>query len=81
MEATAKGSGGDGGESEREKLPPFVRRGGQKDAAPGRGRDSFGLSCARRSLSRPDTLMVMVGGGHFLLIIACLAGFLQLQPR
>ena len=33
-------------------------------------------------VSRPDTLMVMVGGiGHFLLIIACMAGFLQLRPR
>jgi hypothetical protein len=33
-------------------------------------------------VTRPDTLMVMVGGvGHFLLIVACLARFLQLQPR
>jgi hypothetical protein len=32
-------------------------------------------------VNRPDTLMVMVGGmGHFLLIIACLAGFLQKRP-
>jgi hypothetical protein len=32
-------------------------------------------------VSRPDTLMVMVGGvGHFLLIRACMAGFLQLRP-
>lgn len=33
-------------------------------------------------VSRPDTLMVMVGGmAHFLLIIACMTGFLQLRPR
>jgi len=33
-------------------------------------------------VSRPDTLMVMVGGvAHFVLIIACMAGFLQLRPR
>ena len=32
-------------------------------------------------VSRPETLMVMVGGvAHFLLIIACIAGFLQLRP-
>jgi hypothetical protein len=32
-------------------------------------------------VSRPDTLMVMVGGvGHFVLIIACMAGFLQQRP-
>jgi hypothetical protein len=32
--------------------------------------------------SRPETLMVSVGGvAHFLLIIACMAGFLQLRPR
>lgn len=33
-------------------------------------------------LSQPDALMVMVGGvAHFLLIAACLAGFLQLRPH
>lgn len=33
-------------------------------------------------VSRPDTLMVMVGGmAHFLLIVACMAGFIQLRPR
>jgi len=33
-------------------------------------------------VSRPDTLMVMIGGvAHFVLIIACMAGFLQLRPR
>ena len=33
-------------------------------------------------VSRPDTLMVMIGGGaHFLLISACIAGFIQLRPR
>lgn len=32
-------------------------------------------------VSRPDTLMVMAGGvAHFLLIIACMAGFLELRP-
>jgi hypothetical protein len=32
-------------------------------------------------LTRPDTLMVFVGGvAHFLLIVACMAGFLQLRP-
>jgi hypothetical protein len=35
-----------------------------------------------RHLSRPDTLMVMVGGmAHFLLILACMVGFIQLRPR
>jgi hypothetical protein len=33
-------------------------------------------------VSRPETMMVMVGGvAHFLLIVACVAGFLQLRPR
>jgi hypothetical protein len=33
-------------------------------------------------VSKPDTLMVMVGCvAHFLLIVACMASFLQLQPR
>lgn len=33
-------------------------------------------------LSRPDTLLVMIGSmAHFLLIIACVAGFIQLRPR
>ena len=32
-------------------------------------------------VSRPDTLMVMVGGvADFLLIVACMAGFLQSRP-
>jgi hypothetical protein len=32
-------------------------------------------------LRRPDTIMVFVGGiGHFVLIVACLAAFHQLQP-
>jgi len=32
-------------------------------------------------VSQPDALMVMVGGvAHFLLILACMAGFLQLRP-
>lgn len=32
-------------------------------------------------VSRPDTLLVMVGSmAHFLLIIACMAGFIQLRP-
>jgi len=32
-------------------------------------------------VSRPDTLMVVVGGvGHFVLIIGCMAGFLQQRP-
>lgn len=32
-------------------------------------------------VSRPDTLMVPVGGlAHCLLIVACMAGFLQLRP-
>jgi hypothetical protein len=35
-----------------------------------------------RHVSRPDTMMVTVGVvAHFLLIIACLAGFIQLRPR
>ncbi len=33
-------------------------------------------------VSRPDTLLVTIGSmAHFLLIIACMAGFIQLQPR
>jgi hypothetical protein len=32
-------------------------------------------------VSRPDSLMVMVGGiGHFILIVACVMGFLRLRP-
>lgn len=32
-------------------------------------------------MSRPDTLAVLLGAAaHFLLIIACIAGFLQLRP-
>jgi hypothetical protein len=32
-------------------------------------------------VSRPDTLMVLVGGvAHFLLIVVCMAGFLRLRP-
>jgi hypothetical protein len=32
-------------------------------------------------VTRPDTLLVFVGGvAHFLLIVACMAGFLQLRP-
>jgi hypothetical protein len=32
-------------------------------------------------VTRPDTLMVTVGGiGHFILIIACIAGFLEQRP-
>jgi hypothetical protein len=32
-------------------------------------------------ITRPDTLMVTIGGiGHFILIIACVAGFLELRP-
>jgi len=32
-------------------------------------------------VSRPDTLLVLVGGvAHFLLIIVCMAGFLELPP-
>jgi len=40
------------------------------------------LSLARTGhVSRPDTLMVLIGGvAHFLLIIACMAGFLELRP-
>ena len=33
-------------------------------------------------VSRPETMMVTVGGvAHFLLIVACIAGFMQLQPH
>jgi hypothetical protein len=33
------------------------------------------------NLRQPDTLLVLVGGvAHFLLIISCMAGFLQLRP-
>jgi len=33
-------------------------------------------------VSRPETMTVTLGGvAHFLLIIACMAGFIQLRPR
>src|SRR5580698_2096146 len=33
-------------------------------------------------VSRPETMSVMVGGAaHFLIIVACVAGFLHLRPR
>jgi hypothetical protein len=33
-------------------------------------------------VTRPETLMVTIGGvGHFILIIACIAGFLEQKPR
>lgn len=33
-------------------------------------------------VSRPETMTVMVGGmAHFLIIVACVAGFLHLRPR
>jgi hypothetical protein len=36
---------------------------------------------ATGQVSRPDTLMVLVGGlAHVLLIIACMTGFLQMHP-
>ena len=51
------------------------------------GAEQFWSFLRTGHLSRPDTLMVMVGGvAHFLLIIACIAcmaciaGFLQLRP-
>ncbi len=32
-------------------------------------------------MDRPDTLAVLLGGlAHFLLIVACIAAFLQLRP-
>jgi hypothetical protein len=32
-------------------------------------------------VTRPDSLMVTIGGiGHFILIVACIAGFLELRP-
>ncbi len=41
---------------------------------------SWSLVCTGY-VSRPDTLMVFVGGmAHFLLIIGCVAGFLELRP-
>jgi hypothetical protein len=34
------------------------------------------------NVSRPETMVVMIGGlAHFLLIVACVAGFLELRPR
>jgi hypothetical protein len=45
------------------------------------GAGQFWLLLHAGHVTRPDTLMVMVGGvGHFLLIVACIAGFLQLRP-
>ncbi|HEX4379640.1 MAG TPA: hypothetical protein VH022_06385 [Candidatus Acidoferrum sp.] len=35
-----------------------------------------------RHVTRPDTAMVTIGGiGHFILIAACIAGFLEQKPR
>jgi hypothetical protein len=46
------------------------------------GAGQFWLMIHAGHVSKPDTLMVMVGCvAHFLLIVACMAGFLQLQPR
>jgi hypothetical protein len=46
------------------------------------GARQFWLLLRTGHVSRPDTMMVMVGVvAHFLLIVACIAGFLQLQPR
>jgi hypothetical protein len=45
------------------------------------GAGEFWSLLATGHVSRPDTLMVLLGGvAHFLLIIACMAGFLQLRP-
>ncbi|MGB9417699.1 MAG: hypothetical protein WCB58_15390 [Acidobacteriaceae bacterium] len=45
------------------------------------GAGQFWLLLHAGHVTRPDTLMVMVGGvGHFLLIVACMAAFLQLRP-
>jgi hypothetical protein len=47
-----------------------------------KGAEQFWSLVRTGHVSRPDTLMVMVGGmAHFLLIIACIAGFIQLRPR
>jgi hypothetical protein len=46
------------------------------------GAVQFWLLVRTGHVSRPDTLIVMIEGvGHFLLILACTAGFLQLRPR
>jgi hypothetical protein len=45
------------------------------------GAVEFWSLLATGQVSRPDTLMVLVGGlAHVLLIIACMTGFLQLHP-
>ncbi len=45
------------------------------------GAGQFWLLLRTGHVSRPDTLAVLLGGvAHFLLIIACIAGFLQLRP-
>src|SRR5271155_1270422 len=45
------------------------------------GAGQFWLLLHTGHVSHPDTLTVLLGGiAHFLLIIACIAGFLQLRP-
>jgi hypothetical protein len=42
----------------------------------------FGFLLRAGHVSRPETMTLVVGGvAHFLIIIACVAGFLQLRPR
>ena len=45
------------------------------------GAEQFWSLICTGYVSRPDTLMVFVGGmAHFMLIVACVAGFLESRP-
>lgn len=45
------------------------------------GAEQLWLLMRTGAVSRPDTLMVAVGGGaHCVLIVGCFAGFIQLRP-
>jgi hypothetical protein len=45
------------------------------------GAEEFWSLLRTGHVSRPDTLLVLVGGvAHFLLIVVCMAGFLELRP-
>ena len=46
------------------------------------GLEQFGVLLRTGQLHRPDLLVAVIAvAGHFLLIVACLAGFLRLRPR
>jgi hypothetical protein len=45
------------------------------------GAGQFWIFLHGDQVTRPDSFMVTIGGiGHFILIVACIAGFLELRP-